>query len=364
MCGICGVVVLDGPPPDRELVTRMIGRLRHRGPDGSGLYRDDHAALGHTRLAIIDTEGGAQPLSNEDEHRVDRRSTARSSTTSSCARSCAAAATASAPPATPRSSCTPGRSGASSASPASTASWPWRCGTRASSGSCSRATASACARSSSRVTRHRIAFASEVKALMADPALPRAFDPIGLDEVLTYWSTVAPRTVFAGIEQLEPGHVAVLDRDGFRRHPYWSIDFPDRGHRAGAGHRDQRRRAARAPRRGGPAALRAQRRTRRHLPLRRHRLLHHRRGDREVHRGAAAHLLAEVHGRGVRRRGPPAGDGGRARRPARGDHRLPADVAEVFPEVVRHTETPCCAPRPRRCSCCRGWCGTTATRSC
>jgi asparagine synthase (glutamine-hydrolysing) len=76
--------------------------------------------------------------------------------------------------------------------------------------------------------RHRIAFASEVKALMADPALPRAFDPIGIDEVLTYWSTVAPRTVFAGIEQLEPGHVAVLDRDGFRRHPYWSIDFPDR----------------------------------------------------------------------------------------------------------------------------------------
>ena len=67
MCGICGVVVLDGPPPDRELVTRMIGRLRHRGPDGSGLYRDDHAALGHTRLAIIDTEGGAQPLCNEDE---------------------------------------------------------------------------------------------------------------------------------------------------------------------------------------------------------------------------------------------------------------------------------------------------------
>ena len=44
----------------------MMGRLRHRGPDGSGYFRDERAALGHTRLAIIDTAGGAQPLCNED----------------------------------------------------------------------------------------------------------------------------------------------------------------------------------------------------------------------------------------------------------------------------------------------------------
>ena len=44
----------------------MMGRLGHRGPDGNGYYRDRHAALGHTRLAIIDTAGGAQPLCNED----------------------------------------------------------------------------------------------------------------------------------------------------------------------------------------------------------------------------------------------------------------------------------------------------------
>ena len=44
----------------------MMGRLGHRGPDGNGYYRDRRAALGHTRLAIIDTSGGAQPLCNED----------------------------------------------------------------------------------------------------------------------------------------------------------------------------------------------------------------------------------------------------------------------------------------------------------
>ena len=68
MCGICGIVNLnmDGDPPEKDLLIRMMGRLRHRGPDSSGYYRDRKVALGHTRLAIIDLQGGAQPLSNED----------------------------------------------------------------------------------------------------------------------------------------------------------------------------------------------------------------------------------------------------------------------------------------------------------
>src|SRR5262249_62277468 len=65
MWGVCGVVSC-GAPPDLELLRRMMGRLGHRGPDGNGYYRDRRAALGHTRLAIIDTSGGAQPLCNED----------------------------------------------------------------------------------------------------------------------------------------------------------------------------------------------------------------------------------------------------------------------------------------------------------
>ena len=68
MCGICGIINLtEGPPPDLDLLTRMMGRLRHRGPDSSGYYRDKQVALGHTRLSIIDLETGAQPLSNEND---------------------------------------------------------------------------------------------------------------------------------------------------------------------------------------------------------------------------------------------------------------------------------------------------------
>ena len=44
----------------------MIGMLGHRGPDGAGLLLDPPVALGHTRLAVIDPNGGAQPLSTAD----------------------------------------------------------------------------------------------------------------------------------------------------------------------------------------------------------------------------------------------------------------------------------------------------------
>ena len=47
------------------LLTRMTGMIAHRGPDGSGIFHDDHAYLGHRRLAIVDVESGAQLMYNE-----------------------------------------------------------------------------------------------------------------------------------------------------------------------------------------------------------------------------------------------------------------------------------------------------------
>src|SRR5579864_4800716 len=67
MCGICGVVARrDGRAPDPEHVQRATRALHHRGPDGSAVHATDAAVFGHTRLSIIDVEGGAQPLWNED----------------------------------------------------------------------------------------------------------------------------------------------------------------------------------------------------------------------------------------------------------------------------------------------------------
>jgi asparagine synthase (glutamine-hydrolysing) len=63
MCGIAGMV---GGRADRELISRMCDSLLHRGPDGEGLHVEGQVGLGMRRLAIIDLEGGDQPIYSED----------------------------------------------------------------------------------------------------------------------------------------------------------------------------------------------------------------------------------------------------------------------------------------------------------
>ncbi len=67
MCGIAGLVRFDPGVDLRRFSTRVRELLRHRGPDGSGQVVSGNCVLAHTRLAIIDVKGGAQPISNEDE---------------------------------------------------------------------------------------------------------------------------------------------------------------------------------------------------------------------------------------------------------------------------------------------------------
>jgi asparagine synthase (glutamine-hydrolysing) len=68
MCGIAGIVNLNPREPvDESRVKRMRDVLRHRGPDGEGLWAEGPVGLGHRRLAIVDVSGGHQPMANEDE---------------------------------------------------------------------------------------------------------------------------------------------------------------------------------------------------------------------------------------------------------------------------------------------------------
>ena len=68
MCGIAGKVWRDGArPAQRSELAEMLAVMRHRGPDGQGVHLDGPAGLGHLRLSIIDVGGGAQPMANEDE---------------------------------------------------------------------------------------------------------------------------------------------------------------------------------------------------------------------------------------------------------------------------------------------------------
>ncbi len=230
MCGICGIVNFqNGSPSDVNLIKRMIGRLRHRGPDSSGYYRDNHVVLGHSRLAIIDLEGGAQPLCNEDgsiwitfngeiynyvELASDLKNHGHVLHTKSDTEVIVHAYE----------------------------EWGTGCFERFNG---QWALALWDIRNKKIIfsrdrfgirplyytfNKKRLLFASEIKAIFADKTVERRFDPHGLGEIFTFWGPIAPRTVFTGIKELEPGHFAVIQNEKIKIEPYWKINFPESVH--------------------------------------------------------------------------------------------------------------------------------------
>ncbi len=67
MCGLAGWFGSSpGAEESRSQLAAMMETIRHRGPDGDGVYFHQEAALGHVRLAVIDPQGGAQPLQDSN----------------------------------------------------------------------------------------------------------------------------------------------------------------------------------------------------------------------------------------------------------------------------------------------------------
>lgn len=231
MCGICGIASAAGPP-DPGLLARMTAQLHHRGPDGHGYVRDHRVALGHTRLSVVDVAGGAQPMGTEDgalwvtfngevfnhvELREELAGLGHRFGTRSDTEVILAAWRQWGPDCLRRFN----------------GQWALALWDRP-----RRRLVLARDRMGIRPLYHthaggRLLFASEVKALFADPAVERAFDAPGLDQVFTQWAPVAPRTVFRGVEQLPPGHLAVVDLTDpalpVRPEPFWQMTFPERG---------------------------------------------------------------------------------------------------------------------------------------
>jgi len=227
MCGICGAAWTDERRAlSGEHLAAMMQRIVHRGPDDAGTYRDLHAALGFRRLAIVDLEGGHQPLSNEDGSvwtvfngeiynfpALRQRLEARGHTLRSkgdtevlvhlyedegtgmfaLLRGMFALAIWDAP----RRTLLLARD---------------RLGQKP------------------LLYRHdglRLVFASELKALLALPEgdFPRRVDPLAIDEYLTFGYVPAPRTILEGTSKLPPGHYAVWREGALRIESYWNPDW-------------------------------------------------------------------------------------------------------------------------------------------
>ena len=232
MCGIAGYFQPNRPgSPDTTLIRRMVGSLQHRGPDEFGIYFDQCCALGHARLSIIDLAGGSQPLTNEDEtiwiafngeifNYVELRQELI-------------------------------KNGHRFRTDSDTEvivhayeQWGRACLDRfngqfafALYNSKTRSFFAARDRLGIRplfYTYHqgRFYFASEIKAIFCDSSVPRAIDPIGLDQIFTWWTTAPPRTAFEGVHELVAGCWLEISVDGLKQGRYWSQDFAtefDRG---------------------------------------------------------------------------------------------------------------------------------------
>ncbi len=65
MCAITGIINFEPAVPEEKIIREMTEAVIHRGPDDSGFFADESVQFGHRRLAVIDVDGGKQPMFNE-----------------------------------------------------------------------------------------------------------------------------------------------------------------------------------------------------------------------------------------------------------------------------------------------------------
>ena len=236
MCGITGGIWTDPRLAiERSTLRRMTDVLRHRGPDDEGFYFRDQlsegldgtqpgVALGFRRLAIIDLEGGGQPMSNEDqsvwvvfngeiynyaELRRRLEGTGHRFRTHSDTETIVHLYEDEGP------ACFEHLNGMFAI-----AIWDAR----------QRRLVLGRDRLGKKplVYRHepgRLVFASELKSLLQIPGLPRDIDATALDQYLTYQYVPHPRTIFRGIAKLPPAHRAVWEGDRLEIRAYWEPEL-------------------------------------------------------------------------------------------------------------------------------------------
>ncbi|HTD80565.1 MAG TPA: asparagine synthase (glutamine-hydrolyzing), partial [Thermoplasmata archaeon] len=225
MCGICGVLDPRGGI-DVGLVRRMNDVLRHRGPDANAMKTFDTCVLAYNRLSIIDLETGDQPISDESgrswivyngetynyrdlrEGLVARGHTLKTNTDTEAIVHLYEER---------GPDCVQDVNGMFAF-----AIWDD-------------------ARKRLLLARDRlgikplyymerdgrVAFASEIKGLLADPSIPRRLDYRALSEYLAFQNVYGDKTFFQGIKVLPPGHVLVAEGGRVDIREYWDLHFKE-----------------------------------------------------------------------------------------------------------------------------------------
>jgi asparagine synthase (glutamine-hydrolysing) len=224
MCGISGLLKLDGSRADLSQIRSMIATLDHRGPDDRGSCTLGAAGLAHARLSIIDLQGGAQPMSSADGRLwitfngeifnfIELRELLLSKGHSFMTRSDTEVIL------------NAYREFGEDCVHHFNGQWAfaiWDTEERRLFLSRDRVGVRPLFYTQ---TRDSFLFASEIKALLACPEVSREIDPKGMDQIFTFWVTLPPRTVFKSIFQLSPGHSLTVQRNVVRVRQYWSTPY-------------------------------------------------------------------------------------------------------------------------------------------
>ncbi len=229
MCGIAGLYDFDPKGPvNTKCLDAMIKIIEHRGPDGSGIKVFENAGLAHARLSIIDLQTGDQPIHNEDQtiwtvfngeifNYIELRDELK-------------------------------KRGHVFYTQSDTEVIVHLYEEYGDDFVNQLNGQFAIALYDSRNNRlllirdrigivplfymkidARLYFASEIKSLLTARNDAPALNYAALDQIFTFWSAVSPETIFAGIYEVSPGDMLVIEKGGAKTVKYWDWEFPQEG---------------------------------------------------------------------------------------------------------------------------------------
>lgn len=242
MCGIAGIFdTRERRAVDQGLLSRMNQAQFHRGPDEGGLHVEPGLGLAHRRLSIIDLSGGHQPLFNEDQSVVVVYNGEIYNFQELSEELLGAGHVF-------RTHCD------TEVIVHAWEEWGEGCVERfrgmfafALWDRNSETLFLARDRLGIKPMHYallpdgRLLFASEIKALLEAPGLPRTIDPLAVEDYFAYGYIPDPRSIYRDVQKLMPGHVLALRRGAQSLKPrqYWDVSFASNGIRGVAEAREQ-----------------------------------------------------------------------------------------------------------------------------
>ena len=225
MCGIAGFYPGLEKDTSVQIMKRMLTRIKHRGPDQSGIYIHKEAAIGSVRLSIIDIVTGGMPLSNGDESLwivfngeifnyielkndlIKKNHVFKTTSDTEVILHL-------------YEEYGPGFLNKLNGQFA-IAIWD------------EKKNELFIARDRVGIrpifytkTNGRFVFASEIKALLEFPGIEARISPRALSQIFTFWTTVSPSTVFENILEVPPGHYLIISSSGIQEKSYWELPLP------------------------------------------------------------------------------------------------------------------------------------------